>query len=65
VIGCKVGHIHDDSNEIVPIEDSAMAPVAFHLLGLVTGGSEMINDFQHGFSQPFRRNRPSVIKLEG
>jgi hypothetical protein len=42
-----------------------MAPVAFDLLGLVTGGSIVIDDFEDGFGESFRRYRPPVIELEG
>src|SRR4029453_4239581 len=59
------GDIHDDSHQVVPVENSTVTPVPFHSLGLVTGRSEMLDDFEHRLSNPFSRDVTSIIEPEG
>jgi hypothetical protein len=60
-----VGDIHDDSHQVVPVENPTVAPVPFHSLGLVTGRSAMLDDFEHRLSHPFSRDVASIIEPEG
>ena len=61
----RVGRVHRDPPEVVRVEYPALPPVAFKLLGLVTGRSEVIHDLQDRFGKPFGGHIPPVIELEG
>jgi hypothetical protein len=58
-----VGHINDHAHEVVSEENASVTPVAFHLLRLVAGRAELINNLQNSVSKPFRRDISAVIKL--
>jgi len=57
-----VGDVHDQPDEIVPVNYGAVAPVAFDLLGLVAGGTEPIDDFENCVGNPLRRDVAPVIE---
>jgi hypothetical protein len=59
-----VRHIYDNTDKIVSILHAAVPPVPFHFLGLVTGSSKTIHDFQHGFAESLRRHIATVIELQ-
>ena len=60
-----VGDIHDDSYQVVPVENPTVTPVPFHSLGLVTGRAKVIDDFKHRLSDPFSWDVSSIIEPEG
>jgi hypothetical protein len=60
-----VRDIHDDPYEVVPVENPTVTPVAFHLLRLVTGRTEMIHDFEDRLGDPFSWDVSSIIEPEG
>src|SRR5436309_8028323 len=45
----RVRHIDDHPDEVVPVQYPTLTPMAFELLRLITGGAEMIYDFQDRF----------------
>src|SRR5262249_5659717 len=60
-----VRHIHDDADEVVPVQDATVPPVALDALRLVAGRPETINDFEDGVGKPLLRHLAAVVKLEG
>ena len=60
----RIGHVHYQPHEIVPVDHTAVAPVALQLLSLVTGSAEVVDDFQDGFCQPLGRDIPTIIELK-
>lgn len=60
----RIRHIHDYLHQVIPVENAAVSPVTFHLLGFVAGRSEVIRYFQHRLGQPFRGNRTTIVKLK-
>src|SRR5262245_9235456 len=60
-----VRDIYDDSHQVVPVENPTVTPVPFHTLGLVTGRSKMLDDFEHRLSHPFSWHVSSIIEPEG
>jgi hypothetical protein len=57
-----IGDVHDDANEVVAIGYGALAPMAFDLLRLVTGGAETVDDLKNGVRNPLWRNVAAVIE---
>ena len=53
-----VGDIHDNPYEVVLVERIHVMPVAFHLLRLVTGRTEML----HNLELPPRRSSPGTSR---
>jgi hypothetical protein len=60
-----VGDIHDDPHKVIPVKNPTVAPVAFHLLGLVTSRTKVIHNFEHRLGDPFSWDVPSIIEPEG
>ena len=57
-------HVNNQPHEIIPIEDTALAPMAFEFLCFVAGGSEVVYDFQDRFCKSFGGHIPPVIELK-
>src|SRR5262245_49748300 len=62
---CRVGHIDEYPHQVVPVDDPTVPPVTFHLLRLVTGGTEVIHDLEDGVGEPLRRYLSAVVKAKG
>lgn len=60
-----VRHIHDQTNKVVPVENAAMAPMSLYLLRFVACRTEVLNYFEDGICDPFRRNIAAVIEPQG
>ena len=51
--------------KIVPIENATLAPMALDLLCFIAGCAQVIDNFEDGFCNPFRRDFTAVVKLNG
>jgi hypothetical protein len=60
-----VEDIHDDPHQVIPVENPTVPPVPFHFLRLVTGRTEVLDDFEHRLSHPFSWDVTSIIEPEG
>src|SRR2546423_871002 len=60
----RVGRVNYELYKIIADEDTAVTPVAFNLLSLVTRGAKVIYDFQDCFGEQFGRYIASVIELK-
>jgi hypothetical protein len=60
----SVGDVDDDPDEIIAMQDLAVSPVPFDLLGLVARGPEAIHDLQDRLGQPLAGHFPAVIESE-
>ena len=60
----QIGKIDDDPHKIVAVDNSAVSPVPFHSLRLVTGRPEVIDDLQHSLGKPLRRYLATIVKSQ-
>lgn len=60
-----VGYVDDEPDEVVAVCHRAMPPVPFDLLRLVAGGTEALDDFEHGLGESIGRDLPTVIEPKG
>jgi len=56
--------VHDDLNQVIAVQDTAMPPMSLNLLRLVTGRAKMRYDLENRFGKPFRRNISAIIELK-
>jgi hypothetical protein len=64
-ISRRAGHVDSDSDQIIPIEDTTVPPMALDLLGFIAGRAKLVDNLQDGCGDPFGRNGTPVIELEG
>ena len=61
----RVGDVNNHSHQVISIEDTIVAPVAFDFLRFITGRADVIHDLQDGLGKPCSWHIPPVIELEG
>jgi hypothetical protein len=64
-IPSTLGNIHDDSYQVILVENPAVTSVPFHSLCLITGRTKVIDDFENRLSNPFAWDVSSIIEPEG
>src|SRR5579871_2002746 len=55
-ISRHVRHVNGELDQTIAVRYAAMSPMTFDTLSLVAGRTEMIRDFQDGFSPPIGRD---------
>jgi hypothetical protein len=53
------------ADQVVAVECAAVPPVPLNVLCLVAGRAELLDDLQHGVSQPLGGDVAAVVELEG